>query len=134
MFKIYILWIAVSQTDRSTVAELQYFLLIFASDAVYPQLLSLALSDVLIQTQEVRADSDPLDVGQHEASLAGQNYWHRIWAESEIEEEKINIYLLFLKVSRIFPEAACCDKNPAYPLQCWYFHPPSEVSSHRTRH
>ena len=78
MLKIYILWIAVSQTDRSTVAELQYLLLIFASDAVYPQLLSLALSDVLIQTQEVRADSDPLDVGQHEASLAGQNYWHRI--------------------------------------------------------
>ena len=78
MFKIYILWIAVSQTDRSTVAELQYFLLIFASDAVYPQLLSRALSDVLGQTQEVRADSDPLDVGQHEASLTSQSYWHWI--------------------------------------------------------
>ena len=78
MLKIYISWIAVSQTDRSTVAELQYRLLIFASDAVYPQQVSLALSDVLIQAQEVGADGDPLDVGQHEASLAGQNYGHRI--------------------------------------------------------
>ena len=78
MLKIYILWIAVSQTDRSTVAELQYFLLIFASDAVYPEQVSLTLSDVLIQAQEVGADVDLLDVGQHEASLAGQSYWHRI--------------------------------------------------------
>ena len=72
------LWIAVSETDRSTLAELQCCLLIFASDAVSPQQVSLALSDVLIQAQEVGADVDLLDVGQHEASLAGQSYWHRI--------------------------------------------------------
>ena len=66
------------ETDRSTLAELQCCLLIFASDAVSPQQVSLALSDVLGQTQEVRADSDPLDVGQHEASLTSQSYWHWI--------------------------------------------------------
>ena len=67
-----------SQTNRSTVAELQYLLLIFSSDAVSPEQVSLALSDVLIQAQEVGADVDLLDVGQHEASLAGQSYWNRI--------------------------------------------------------
>ena len=72
------------ETDRSTVAELQYCLLIFASDAVTLQLLSLTLGDVLSQTQEVGAHGDLLDVGQHKAALASQGYWHRIWAASEI--------------------------------------------------
>ena len=67
-----------SEADRSTLAELQYCLLIFASDAVALQLLSLALGDVLGQTQEVGAHGDLLDVGQHEAALASQSYWHRI--------------------------------------------------------
>ena len=47
------LWIAVSETDRSTLAELQYRLLIFASDTVSSQLVSLTLGDVLGQGQEV---------------------------------------------------------------------------------
>ena len=51
--KNYIVRIAVSETDRSTLAELQYCLLIFASDAVAAELLGLALGDVLGQTQEV---------------------------------------------------------------------------------
>ena len=72
------LWIAVSETDRSTLAELQYRLLIFASDTVSSQLVSLTLGDVLGQCQECGADRYFLDVGQHEASLAGQRYWHRI--------------------------------------------------------
>ena len=67
-----------SEADRSTLAELQYCLLIFASDAVGPQLVSLALGDVLGQAQEVGAHGDLLDVGQHEAALASQSYWHRI--------------------------------------------------------
>ena len=67
-----------SEADRSTVAELQNCLLIFASDAVALQLVSLALGDVLSQTQEVGAHGDLLDVGQHEAALAMQGYWHRI--------------------------------------------------------
>ena len=64
-----------SETDRSTLAELQYCLLIFGSDAVRPELVSLALGDVLGQAQEV---GGLLDVGQHEAALASQSYWHRI--------------------------------------------------------
>ena len=72
-----------SEADRSTVAELQYCLLIFASDTVALQLVSLALGDVLCQTKEVGAHGDLLDVGQHEAALASQGYWHRIWAASE---------------------------------------------------
>ena len=67
-----------SEADRSTLAELQYCLLIFASDAVHPELASLALGDVLGQAQEVGAHGDLLDAGQHEAPLAGQSYWHRI--------------------------------------------------------
>ena len=74
----YMLCIAVFETDRSTLAELQYRLLIFSSDAVSFHLVSLTLSDVLGQTEEVGADGDLLDVGQHEASIAGQSYWHRI--------------------------------------------------------
>ena len=73
-----------SEADRSTLAELQNCLLIFASDAVGPQLVSLALGDILGQTQELRAHGDLLDVGQHKAALAIQGYWHRIWAASEI--------------------------------------------------
>ena len=42
-----------SETDRSTLAELQYRLLIFPSDAVGLQLFSLTLGDVLPQGQEV---------------------------------------------------------------------------------
>ena len=72
-----------SEADRSTLAELQYCLLIFPSDAVGPELVSLALGDVLGQTQEVGAHGDLLDVGQHEAALAMQGYWHRIWTASE---------------------------------------------------
>ena len=45
-----------TQTNRSTLTELQYRLLIFLSDAVSPQLVSLALGDLLAQTEEVRAD------------------------------------------------------------------------------
>ena len=67
-----------SEADRSTLAELQNCLLIFASDAVGPQLVRLALGDVLGQAQEVGAHGDLLDVGQHEAALASQSYWHRI--------------------------------------------------------
>ena len=67
-----------SEADRSTLAELQYCLLIFASDAVRPELVSLALGDVLGQAQELRAHGDLLDVGQHDAALACQGYWHRI--------------------------------------------------------
>ena len=67
-----------SETDRSTVAVLQYCLLIFASDAVGPELLRLAPGDVLGQAQELRAHGDLLDVGQHDAALASQSYWHRI--------------------------------------------------------
>ena len=74
----YMLWIALSETDRSTLAELQYRLLIFPSDAVSPQLVSLTLGVVLGQTQEVWGDGDFLDVGEHEASLTSQSYWHRI--------------------------------------------------------
>ena len=73
-----------SEADRSTLAELQYCLLIFASDAVALQLVSLAVGNVLVQTQEVGAHGDLLDVGQHKAALAIQGYWHRIWAASEI--------------------------------------------------
>ena len=72
------LWIAVFETDRSTLAELQYRLLIFASDTVSSQLVSLTLGDVLGQCQELGANGDLLDVGQHKASLTGQSYWHRI--------------------------------------------------------
>ena len=53
LFDNYILWIAVSETDRSTLAELQYRLLIFSSDAVGLQLVSLTLGDGLSQGQEV---------------------------------------------------------------------------------
>ena len=67
-----------SEADRSTLAELQYCLLIFASDAVASQLVSLALGDVLGQAQEVGAHGDLLDVGQHEAALASQSYCHRV--------------------------------------------------------
>ena len=67
-----------SEADGSTLAELQYCLLIFASDAVCPQFLSLALGDVLGQTQEIRAHGDLFDVGQHDAALACQSYRHRI--------------------------------------------------------
>ena len=74
----YMLWIAVFETDRSTLAELHNRLLIFSSDGVGFHLVSLALGDVLGQTQEVGADGDLLDVGQHEASIAGQSYWHWI--------------------------------------------------------
>ena len=49
----YMLWIAVFETDRSTLAELQCCLLIFASDAVSSELVSLTLGDVLPQGQEV---------------------------------------------------------------------------------
>ena len=49
----YMLWIAVSETDRSTLAELQYRLLIFFSDAVSLQLVRLTFGVVLGQTQEV---------------------------------------------------------------------------------
>ena len=63
-----------SEADRSTLAVLQYCLLILASDAVGPELVRLALGDVLGQAQEVRAHGDLLDVGQHEASFAGQRY------------------------------------------------------------
>ena len=72
------LWIVVSEADRSTVADLQYRLLIFVSDAVSSQLVSLTLGHVQWQTQEVRADGHLLDVGHHEASLASQGYWYRI--------------------------------------------------------
>ena len=41
------------ETDRSTLAELQCCLLIFASDAVSSELVSLTLGDVLPQGQEV---------------------------------------------------------------------------------
>ena len=78
LFDNYILWIALSETDRSTLAELQYRLLIFPSDAVSHQLASLTFGVVLGQTQEVWGDGDFLDVGQHEASLTIQNYWHWI--------------------------------------------------------
>ena len=67
-----------SEADRSTLAELQNCLLIFASDAVGPQLVRLTLGDVLGQAQEVGAHGDLLDAGQYEAPLAGQSYWHRI--------------------------------------------------------
>ena len=67
-----------SEADRSTLAEFQHCLLIFASDAVRPQLLSLTLSDVQRQAQEVGAHGDLLDAGQHEAALASQSYCHRI--------------------------------------------------------
>ena len=67
-----------SETDRSTLAELQYCLLIFGSDTVASQLVRLALGDVLGQAQEVGAHGDLLDVGQHEAALASQSYCHRI--------------------------------------------------------
>ena len=67
-----------SEADRSTLAELQYCLLIFASDAVRPELASVALGDVLGQAQEVGAHGDLLDVGQHDAALASQSYRHRI--------------------------------------------------------
>ena len=67
-----------SETDRSTLAELQYRLLIFSSDAVSPQLARLTFGLVLGQTQEVWADGDLLDVGKHEASLTSQSYWHWI--------------------------------------------------------
>ena len=53
LFDNYILWIAVSETDRSTLAELQYRLLIFPSYAVGLQLVSLTLGDGLSQGQEV---------------------------------------------------------------------------------
>ena len=49
----YMLWIAVSETDRSTLAERQYRLLIFFSDAVSLQLVRLTFGVVLGQTQEV---------------------------------------------------------------------------------
>ena len=66
------------ETDWRTLAELQNSLLIFAGDAVCPELARLALGDVLGQTQELRAHGDLLDVGQHNAALAGQSYWYRI--------------------------------------------------------
>ena len=49
----YMLWIAVSETDRSTLAELQYRLLIFASDAVSSKLVILTMGDGLGQIQIV---------------------------------------------------------------------------------
>ena len=49
----YMLWIALSETDRSTLAELQYRLLIFPSDAVCHQLVSLTLCDGLGKGKEV---------------------------------------------------------------------------------
>ena len=53
LFDNYILWIAVSETDRSTLAELQYRLLIFASDAVSSKLVILTMGDGLGQIQIV---------------------------------------------------------------------------------
>ena len=47
------LWIAVFETDRSTLAELHNRLLIFSSDAVGLQLVSLTLGNGLGQGQEV---------------------------------------------------------------------------------
>ena len=67
-----------SQTDWSTLAELQCCLLIFASDAVSSELVTLTLCVVPGQTEEVGADGDLLDVGQHVAPLPSQSYWHRI--------------------------------------------------------
>ena len=49
----YIFRIAMTEADRSTLAELQYRLLVFPSDAVSPQLVSLALGFVLAQTEEL---------------------------------------------------------------------------------
>ena len=54
-FENYILRIGVTEADRSTVTELQYCLLVFLSDTVSPQLVSLAVGDLLAQTEEVRA-------------------------------------------------------------------------------
>ena len=102
----YMLWIAVFETDRSTLAELQYRLLIFASDAVSSKLVILTMGDGLVQIQIVWGDGDLLDVGQHEASLAGQSYWHRIWAASEITKRRGKKYLLivFKSIKKCFSE------------------------------